>query len=168
MQVKLLRFLQEFTFERVGGREGKTVDVRVIAATNQNLLEMIQAGRFREDLYYRLYGLSIEVPLLKDRGEDVLLMARLFLRRLSAEGGRELHGFTQEARQALQAYPWPGNVRELINPLRRALVMAEESWITSKNLGLDQDDNQVVVDDGLGLKEAIPWPNMRLSWYPKP
>jgi two-component system NtrC family response regulator len=155
MQVKLLRFLQEFTFERVGGREGKKVDVRVIAATNQNLMEMIQAGRFREDLYYRLYGLSIELPLLKDRGEDIWLMARLFLRRLSAEGGREFHGFTNEARQALQAYSWPGNVRELINRLRRALVMAEESWITPKNLGLDQDDHQVVVDQGLGIKEAM-------------
>jgi two-component system NtrC family response regulator len=156
MQVKLLRFLQEFTFERVGGRQSKKVDVRVIAATNQNLKEMIEAGRFREDLYYRLYGISIELPPLKDRGEDVLLMAKLFLSRLSAEGGRELRGFTKEAQQALQAYSWPGNVRELINRLRRALVMAEEPWITPNNLGLDKEpDDQVGLVNGMGLKEAM-------------
>jgi two-component system NtrC family response regulator len=156
MQVKLLRFLQEFTFERVGGRESKKVDVRVIAATNKDLQELIAAGRFREDLYYRLYGLNIELPLLKDRGEDVLLMARLFLRRLSAEVGREVHGFTKETQQALRAYSWPGNVRELINRLRRALVMAEEPWITPKNLGLDQKPgDQAGLDNGMGLKEAM-------------
>jgi two-component system NtrC family response regulator len=156
MQVKLLRFLQEFTFERVGGRESKRVDVRVVAATNQDLQELIEAGQFREDLYYRLYGLNIELPLLKDRGEDIWLMARLFLKRLSAEAGREPRRFTQEAQQALQAYSWPGNVRELINRLRRALVMAEEPWITPKNLGLDQmPDDQVGLDSGMGLKEAM-------------
>jgi two-component system NtrC family response regulator len=158
MQVKILRFLQEFTFERVGGRETKQVDVRVIAATNKDLMEMIETGRFREDLYYRLYGLSIELPLLKDRGEDVWLMAELLLSRLSAETGKEFRGFTEEARQALQAYSWPGNVRELINRLRRALVMAEKSWITPKNLGLDQDNHQadlIVLDEGMGLKKAI-------------
>ncbi len=156
MQVKLLRFLQEFTFERVGGRESKKVDVRVIAATNRNLKEMIEAGRFREDLYYRLYSISIELPPLKDRGEDVMLMARLFLSRLSAEGGREVQGFTREAQQALQAYSWPGNVRELINRIRRALVMAEEPWITPKNLGLGKEpDNQVGLISGMGLKEAM-------------
>jgi two-component system NtrC family response regulator len=155
MQVKILRFLQEFTFERIGGRQSKKVDVRVIAATNKNLKEMIAAGRFREDLFYRLYGISIELPPLQERGEDVLLMARLFLSRLSAEGGKELHGFTKEALQALQAYSWPGNVRELINRLRRALVMAEDPWITPKNLGLDKHDDQVGPVNGVGLKEAM-------------
>jgi two-component system NtrC family response regulator len=155
MQVKLLRFLQEFTFERVGGQQSRKVDVRVIAATNSNLKEMIAAGRFREDLFYRLDGISIELPLLKDRGEDVLLMARLFLSRLSAEGGKELRGFTKEAQQALQAYSWPGNVRELINHLRRALVMAEEPRITPKNLGLEKLDDQIGLVQGMGLKDAI-------------
>jgi two-component system NtrC family response regulator len=155
MQVKLLRFLQEFTFERVGGRQNKQVDVRVITATNKDLKEMIEAGQFREDLYYRLYGLSIELPLLQERGEDVLLMARLFLSRLSAEGGREFRGFTKEAQQALQAYSWPGNVRELINLLRRALVLAEEPWITVKNLGLDKHDEEASLPGGMGLKEAL-------------
>ena len=156
MQVKLLRFLQEFTVERVGSRESKKVDVRVIAATNKDLKEMTAAGRFREDLYYRLYGINIELPLLKDRGEDVLLMARLFLSRLSAEGEREFHGFTQETQQVIQSYSWPGNVRELINRLRRALVMAEEPWITLKNLGLHKKpDDQAGLVSGMGLKEAI-------------
>jgi two-component system NtrC family response regulator len=156
MQVKLLRFLQEFTVERVGGRESKKVDVRVIAATNKDLKEMTEAGRFREDLYYRLYGINIELPLLKDRGEDVCLMARLFLSRLSAAGGQEFHGFTKETQQVLQAYAWPGNVRELINRLRRALVMAEGPWITPKNLGLDKrPDDQVGLVGGMGLKEAM-------------
>jgi two-component system NtrC family response regulator len=155
MQVKILRFLQEFTFEPVGGRQSKQVDVRVIAATNKDLKEMIEAGRFREDLYYRLDGINIELPLLKDRGEDVLLMARLFLSQLSAEGGRELRGFTQEAQQALQAYSWPGNVRELINRLRRASVMAEDLWITPQNLGFREHGDPVSLIDDMGLKETV-------------
>jgi two-component system NtrC family response regulator len=155
MQVKILRFLQAFTIEPVGGRQSKQVDVRVIAATNKDLRKLIEAGRFREDLFYRLDGINIELPLLKDRGEDVLLMARLFLSQLSAKGGKEPRGFTKEAQQALQAYSWPGNVRELINRLRRASVMAEDLWITPQNLGFHEHGDPVSLLNDMGLKETV-------------
>jgi two-component system NtrC family response regulator len=112
LQPKLLRFLQEFSFERVGGRQKIAADVRVISATNCNLKEMMINGQFREDLYYRLDGIDIELPPLKDRGDDVSIMAKLFLQQIAAELGRDLKGFDPEARQILQRYSWPGNVRE--------------------------------------------------------
>jgi DNA-binding NtrC family response regulator len=154
LQVKLLRFLQEFTFERVGGRETKQVDLRVISATNCDLKELIAAGRFREDLYYRLNVVNIDLPALKDRGDDPLIMANVFLRRYAAKTGRKILGFSPEAVTALQTYPWPGNVRELINHIRRAVVMAEEDWINPENLGLELGEDPDSPFNGLGLKEA--------------
>jgi two-component system NtrC family response regulator len=158
LQVKLLRFLQEYTFERVGGREAKEVDVRIISATNADLKKLIRAGRFREDLYYRLEGINIELPPLKDRGEDILTLAQLFLQRLAGEIGKDLQGFTREAREALQAYAWPGNIRELLNRLRRASLLAEEPWVTAKNLGLGKKSGSpmpVGLPQGVGLREAV-------------
>jgi len=111
LQVKLLRFLQEFTFHRVGGRQPLKVDVRIISATNADLQELITAGRFREDLYYRLDVVNITLPPLKDRGDDGLIMANIFLKRYSARLGKDIRGFTPEAMAALQAHSWPGNVR---------------------------------------------------------
>ncbi len=154
LQVKLLRFLQEFSFERVGGRESKQVDLRVIAATNCDLTELIAAGRFREDLYYRLNVVNIDLADLKDRADDVLIMANVFLRRYAAKTERKILGFTLEATKAIQAYSWPGNVRELINHIRRAVVMAEDEWITPENLGLNLAQLQGLANNGLGLKEA--------------
>ncbi len=153
LQVKLLRFLQEYSFERVGGRQKIQVDVRIISATNCDLKELIAAGRFRDDLYYRLNGITIEMPDLKDRGADILIMATFFLKQYSAQLGKDLRGFTPEAVKALQSYPWPGNIRELINHIRRAVVMAEDRWVTPVDLELG--DYSVGHDHAnLGLKEA--------------
>jgi two-component system NtrC family response regulator len=158
MQVKLLRFLQDFTFERVGSRETKKVDVRVIAATNCDLKEALAKGRFREDLYYRLDGISIELPSLKERGDDVIILAEAFLRRFADEAGKKIHGFSPKALQAFQLYSWPGNVRELISCIRRAVVLAEGPRINLKDLGL-VDKAGILLEsqngNGLGLREVV-------------
>ncbi len=124
IQVKLLRFLQEREFERVGGNETLKVDVRIVAATNRDLKAAVAEGRFREDLYYRLNVVNIEMPALKDRGSDPALLAEHFLQKYSKENGKELGGFTQAALDRLLSYDWPGNVRELENVVERAVVMA--------------------------------------------
>ncbi len=160
LQVKLLRFLQDFSFERVGGRETRRVNLRVISATNRDLKELISEGRFREDVYYRLNGMNVALPDLRDRGDDLLIMARVFLQHYTIQHGRNLTGFTTEALVALQNYSWPGNIRELINHIRRAVVMAEGPLVTPENLGLALPVNGTgrafaLKSDGLGLKEAI-------------
>ena len=137
VQVKLLRFLQEREIERVGGRERISVDVRVIAATNTDLVKAIAEGRFREDLYYRLSVVTLAVPPLRERAEDVLLLANAFLRRFRQEAnGRRIRGFDPGALAALQAHPWPGNVRELENRVHRAVLIASGSVITPADLEL--------------------------------
>jgi DNA-binding NtrC family response regulator len=160
MQVKLLRFLQEFTFERLGSQRSKGVDVRVISATNANLPEMIAAGRFRDDLYYRLDVINMKLPDLKNRGDDVLIMANVLLRRYAKQTPKQIKAFSRKAEQEMLHYHWPGNVRELINYVRRAVVMAEEPWITPQDLGLPQPGanarSETKSENGrnLGLKEA--------------
>ena len=136
LQVKLLRFLQKGTFERVGGHETLHVDARVIAATNVDLKAAIDKNLFREDLYYRLGVLHIHLPPLRERGEDMLLMAMLFLKRAAALHRKSIRGYTPEALNILRSYPWPGNVRELSNRVRRAVVMAEGAEITPHDLDL--------------------------------
>ena len=137
VQVKLLRFLQEREIERVGGRERIAVDVRVIAATNADLPRAIAEGRVREDLYYRLNTVTLTVPPLRQRGEDVLMLANAFLRRARPEvTGRALRGFSPDALAALTAHPWPGNVRELENRVQRAAVVAAGPVITPADLEL--------------------------------
>ncbi len=125
VQVKLLRFLQDREFERVGSNESLRVDVRVLAATNKDLRALVEDGRFREDLYYRLGVVTLTVPPLRARPSDILLLAEHFLRVLAAENEVEVEGFTDAARSALLAYPWPGNVRELSNCVEQAFVFAE-------------------------------------------
>jgi DNA-binding NtrC family response regulator len=134
MQVKLLRFLQERQFERVGGNETLTVDVRIVAATNRDLQERVKAGSFREDLYYRLNVVQLDVPPLRVRKSDIPTLAHHFLRRFAAENGREIRGFSDEALKSLLCYPWPGNVRELENAIERAVVMCPEDSIGSEYL----------------------------------
>jgi len=124
VQVKLLRFLQEHEFERVGGNETLRVDVRVIAATNRDLKAEVAAGRFREDLYYRLNVINIEMPSLRERASDVPLLATHFLRKYAADNGKTIEGLTDDALARLSGYPWPGNVRELENVIERAVVLA--------------------------------------------
>lgn len=136
LQVKLLRFLQEGMFERLGGLQTLRVNARVIAATNVDLKTAIDKSLFREDLYYRLGAMHIHLPPLRDRGEDTLLMAMIFLKRAADFYQKSIRGYTSEAIKAIQSYAWPGNVRELSNKVRRAVVMAEGEEITFRDLGL--------------------------------
>jgi DNA-binding NtrC family response regulator len=133
-QVKLLRFLQEREFERVGGNETIHVDVRLIAATNRNLRELVAEGRFREDLFYRLNIVHVDVPPLRERRADIRLLAVSLLSRLAEQHGRPIDGFTPDALEMLIAHDWPGNVRELENAIERAVVMTNERWIRPEHL----------------------------------
>jgi DNA-binding NtrC family response regulator len=133
-QVKLLRFLQERAFERVGGNETLKVDVRVIAATNKKLQEEIKKGTFREDLFYRLNVVAIELPPLRDRKPDVPALASFFLRRYAAENGRTIEEISDDALSRLVSYAWPGNVRELENVIERAVVLCDGNRIEAKHL----------------------------------
>ncbi|MCL4500296.1 MAG: sigma-54 dependent transcriptional regulator [Deltaproteobacteria bacterium] len=156
MQVKLLRFLQEYTFERVGGRQIRKADVRVISATNRNLSKIDDEIKFREDLYYRLNVINLQLPTLKERGNDILLLSRYFLERFASETGKTIKGFTRKAEQVLMSHSWPGNVRELMNYIRRAVVLADTSWIVPENIVIDPFPTAAMPlpDNGLGLKEA--------------
>jgi len=129
MQVKLLRALQEREFNRVGGEATIQVDVRVIAATNKNLVDQINMGAFREDLYYRLNVVELQVPPLSERKEDIPLLTRHFLEIFAAKNRKEIKGFTPKAMENLINYDWPGNVRELMNAVERAVVLARSSYL---------------------------------------
>jgi two-component system response regulator HydG len=134
IQVKLLRFLQERTFERVGGNETLKVDVRIIAATNRDLATEVAAGKFREDLYYRLNVVNIEMPPLRARPSDLLPLANHFLARFAKENQKRIEGFSDDAVERITGYRWPGNVRELENVLERAVVMCDGPKLTAKHL----------------------------------
>ncbi len=136
LQPKLLRVLQERQFEKVGAGVPISVDVRVVAATHRDLRQMVQEGKFREDLYWRLNVIPIPLPPLRERGSDVVLLARHFLKRFSAENGRKLRGFSTAAEEELLRHPWPGNVRELENSLERAVLLAPGEQIEPEDLGL--------------------------------
>ncbi len=136
LQVKLLRFLQEKTFQRVGGRQELLSDARVIAATNINLKQAVEGARFREDLYFRLAVLVVTLPPLRDRGDDVLLVATEFLRRFGTQHGRGSLAFAPDALRALGIHPWPGNIRELQNRIQRAAIMADGKRVTAGDLEL--------------------------------
>ena len=136
LQAKLLRFLQERVIERIGGRSEIAVDVRVICATHRDLPELIQAGQFREDLYYRINEATIKVPPLRDRQGDDLLLARALLERFATQLKRPIKGFTPQAIEAIEAYDWPGNVRELENRVKRAVIMADGNQISLDDLEL--------------------------------
>src|ERR1700752_1019695 len=134
LQVKLLRVLQERQFERVGGTTTIKVDLRLIAASNKNLEEAIETGQFRQDLYYRLNVVSLEMPALRDRREDIMLLANYFADKYGTRCNRKLKGFSPEARACLTAYDWPGNVRELENTIERAVVLGTTEWILPEDL----------------------------------
>ncbi len=129
VQAKLLRVLQEGEIDRLGGSQTVKVDFRLVSATNQNLEEMVKEGKFREDLYYRLDVISVHLPPLRERPEDILLIADHFARQLAAKNNKEIAGFSEEAREALRAYRWPGNVRELENVVERAVVLTRSPVI---------------------------------------
>ncbi len=134
IQVKLLRFLQEHEFERVGGTQTIRVDVRVIAATNRNLVEEVARGRFREDLFYRLNVVSLEMPPLRDRRTDVPVLARFFLEKYAKENNKAIEGFAPDTMELLVSYDWPGNVRELENAIERSVVLTNGPIIEMKAL----------------------------------
>ena len=136
VQVKLLRFLQEKRFQRVGGRQEIHSDARVVAATNVNLKESVGNGTFREDLYFRLAVVVIKVPSLRERGDDINLIAREFLNRYGIEHGKRSLAFAPDALRALNLHVWPGNVRELQNRVQRAVIMAEGKRVTAADLEL--------------------------------
>ncbi|MFW5454074.1 PEP-CTERM-box response regulator transcription factor [Thioalkalivibrio sulfidiphilus] len=139
LQAKLLRFLQERVVERVGGREEIPVDVRVVCATHQDLSALIEEGRFREDLYYRISEMTVTIPPLRERSGDTLLLARTLLERFAKEQGRPVKGFTPEALKAMERHTWPGNVRELENRVKRAVIMAEGNQINVEDLELSPE-----------------------------
>ena len=136
LQAKLLRFLQERVIERLGGRQEIAVDVRVVCATHQNLQSLIQEGIFRQDLYYRLSEIVLQIPPLRDRPGDAVLIANALLKRLSAADNKAALGLSSDAAIAIDAYAWPGNVRELENAVKRASIMAEGTQIKSGDLAL--------------------------------
>jgi two-component system NtrC family response regulator len=136
LQVKILRFLDSHTVERVGGREPLRLDVRVVAATNRDLQAAIRDGKFREDLFYRLSVVTIPMPPLRERGNDVRLLADYFLDYYARKHNRAVKGFTQASLRALQAHPWPGNVRELENRVQRALILAHDAFLRPEDLDL--------------------------------
>ena len=134
LQSKILRFLETQTFMRVGGEREIKVDVRIIAATNRDLETLVKEGTFRKDLYYRLKVMVVEMPALKDRPEDILILSNLFVEENNREHAKAIKGFTEEARRLMLQYSWPGNVRELKNVIERAMILTDQEWITPDKL----------------------------------
>jgi two-component system NtrC family response regulator len=141
IQVKLLRFLQEQRLQRVGGRQEIQIDTRLVAATNADLKQLIEAGKFREDLYFRLAVVTIRLLPLRERGEDIVFLAHEFLQRYAAQSGRTKLVLTPDALRAIARYSWPGNVRELQNRVKRAVIMASGSRVTAKDLELQKSQD---------------------------
>ncbi len=158
VQIKILRVLQEKRFERVGGEETQEVDVRIISATNRDLKTEIEKGNFREDLYYRLNVVNIHVPPLRERKEDIPLLAAAFLKEFSEENGKPLEGIDHKANLALYNYSWPGNIRELRNSIESAVVMCKNSVITLEDLPPSvvsgEEGTYIKIDLGVSMAEA--------------
>ena len=152
LQAKLLRFLQERIIERLGGRGEIPVDVRVVAATHQNLDDLIKTGRFREDLFYRLSEISVRIPPLRERQGDRSLLAHAFLERFAQSQGRSLRGFSPDAIQSIESHSWPGNVREMENTIKRAVIMSDGPQITQADLGLSPPSHSY--DTPLNLRQV--------------
>jgi two-component system NtrC family response regulator len=150
LQVKLLRFLQEQCIERVGGRQTISIDARVIAATNADLTKGMAAGKFREDLYYRLAVVQMTLPPLRDRQDDIRVLAQFFLKQSATQAGHAKLAFSPDALRALDRYSWPGNVRELENRIKRAVIMANGKRLTARDLELEG----LTESQSLSLKEA--------------
>ena len=154
LQPKLLRLIEESTFRRVGGLKDIEVKIRIIAATNADIVEQIDKGGFREDLYYRLNVLPIPLPPLRDRGGDILLLADFFLHELQKEVKKELHGFTPEARTAILGHQWQGNIRELRNLIEREAIFNQSGWLTMAGLVSEAQSHPREKDPLLSLKEV--------------
>ncbi|SEH80457.1 two-component system, NtrC family, response regulator [Rheinheimera pacifica] len=140
LQAKMLRFLQERVIERVGGRQEIEVDVRVICATHRNLAEMVAVQSFREDLYYRVSEITLAIPPLRQRGHDIIVIAKALLTKFNIEFNSHVQGFSDCAMQAMLQHPWPGNIRELQNKLKSAVILADSKLITADDLGLSNKE----------------------------
>ncbi|MFI3186936.1 MAG: PEP-CTERM-box response regulator transcription factor, partial [Methylococcaceae bacterium] len=154
LQAKLLRFLQERTIERIGGRQEIAVDVRIICATHQNLQTLIENGQFRSDLFYRISEVVINIPPLREREGDAIVIATALLRRFCEFNNKKLKGFSKEAVTAIETYPWPGNIRELENRIKRAVIMTEETHVTLNDLELEQNTDVSVPFNLKEVREA--------------
>jgi two-component system NtrC family response regulator len=156
LQVKILRFLQEKEIQRVGGRENITVDARIIAATNRDIAKMTEEGAFREDLFYRLAVIQINLPPLRKRGDDIMLLANFFLNRFSAGLKKKARGFRADSINFIESYEWPGNVRELENKIQRAVIMSDSSLLEPDALGFTQQrlNGKKIAMPEITLKEA--------------
>jgi DNA-binding NtrC family response regulator len=153
LQVKLLRALQERAVTKVGDTRAEPVDIRVIAATNKVLEDEIKKGAFREDLYYRLNVVSIPLPPLRDRGDDVVVIGRWFLQKYAKEFGSRVRGFTPSALVAMRKYAWPGNIRELENRLKKAVVLADRALVSAEDLDLRPEILEPVLPLALAKEE---------------
>ncbi len=149
LQVKLLRYLQEGVLQRVGGRENIAVDARTICATNIDIKASIREGRFREDLFYRIGVIMIDLPALRDRGEDVMLLANFYLRLFSEEYKKRVRRFSTSALSFLKTHPWPGNVRELRNRIQRAVIMCDSKAIETADLGCEPEPLELSMSDAI-------------------
>ncbi len=157
-QIKLLRVLQEKSFERVGGEKTISVDIRVVAATNKNLEEEVKKGNFREDLYYRLNVVRIQMPSLRERKDDIPLLMHSFLKEFNIENKKNITGFDNKSKAAIVKYPWPGNIRELRNCVESAVVMCNSDIITLDdlpvNIRINKDVNAISIPMGTTVEEA--------------
>lgn len=152
LQAKLLRFLQERVIERVGGRQEIPVDVRIVCATHQDLKQLTSEGRFREDLFYRLAEIVVNIPPLRARVGDAALLAHAFTKRFGQEQGRRSLSLSEDALRAIGAHNWPGNIRELENCIKRATIMADGSQVTADDLGLSMRQGDEVAEPSLDLR----------------
>jgi len=155
LQAKLLRFLQERVIERVGGHETIPVNLRVVCATHQNLREKIENGEFREDLFYRISEIPLEIPPLRDREGDIIVLAKFFFDKFNQDQGRKLRGFTKDALTAMDSYSWPGNVRELQNRIKRAVIMADGKQLSAEDLELDKTPSDNMNFNLRDLREKV-------------
>jgi transcriptional regulator with PAS, ATPase and Fis domain len=164
MQVKLLRVLQDFEFEQVGGTKTFRVDSRVILATNEDLAKSVAAGTFRQDLYYRINVINVHLPSLRERITDIPLLARHFLARICEETGKIVDGISEEAMSVLRAYHWPGNVRELQNVVERAVLLGKNPEVMTEDLPRDLAIAAPVVPRAAGrtLKQALEGPERQI------
>ncbi|MEX2321158.1 MAG: sigma 54-interacting transcriptional regulator, partial [Saccharospirillum sp.] len=144
LQAKLLRFLQERVIERVGGRKAISIDARVICATNKDLKSMVTVGKFREDLYYRICEIVVDIPPLRNRGTDARLLAKFFLQKYSRSMKQRSMRFSDDALAGIDSYEWPGNIREVENKVKRAVVLADNYILTAEDLDLKSEGDDVL------------------------
>ncbi len=172
LQAKLLRFIQERCIERLGGRAEIEVDVRIICATHQNLQKLIEDGLFREDLYYRVNEITVEIPPLREREGDAIVIATALLKRFNKENAKKVKGFTKEAAQLIETFDWPGNIRQLENKIKRAVIMTDESFLTVEDLDLGKTSDKSLplnlkqvreIAETNAIKRALTYTNSNVS-----